>query len=151
LDTKDFDDLSQEKINGLIGTGKINALIPGPYGVIQDPHSDYDVLFTELADAAPMACFDIKIDGFDAGGNISATAVLREGKLYFDTDYRDHGNMEDAVGLENQADSKILASEDQSATLEGITFVITGDLKNSKIGIQSQFSSKNEAVLSAAV
>lgn len=129
LDTEDFTNLSQEKINALIGTGILNIMIPGPYGVVRDPYSDYDVLFTDLADAAPMARFDIKIEGFDAGGNISSTAVLREGKLYFDTDYRDHGSAETE---ETQAGSKILAAEDETAVLGGITFVITGDLKKFK-------------------
>ena len=55
--------------------------------MVFDPYSDYDVLFTDLADAAPKAQFNIKIDGFDVGGDFSATAQLKNGKLSYDVDY----------------------------------------------------------------
>lgn len=133
FDTEEFDDFSSEPIVKVINEGTLNYVIPGPYGAVADPYNAYDAFFTELADAAPLARFKIKIDGFDAGGDIFSTAILREGKLYFNTDYRDFENSSDETGKSNEnTGDKILACENEANILDGITFVITGDLKKFK-------------------
>lgn len=132
LDTKEFDELTQDRIVQLIDGGTIRSIIPGPYGIMRDPNSDFNCLFTDLADAAPMARFDIKIEGFDAGGNISSTALLREGKLYFNTDYRDYDSTDEVVQTDDQKGGKVLDVEGEENVLAGLAFVITGDLKKFK-------------------
>lgn len=132
LDTNEFDTLSPEKIAEFIGDGRLKLLIPGPYGVVYDPFSDYQVLFTDLADAAPMAQFDIRMEGFDVGGDLSAAAVLRGGKLYFDTDYRDAGSESEPEMPDDPASGTVLAKEQEETVLNGLTFVVTGNLKKFK-------------------
>lgn len=133
LDTEEFDDISSEPIVNAINEGTLNYMIPGPYGAVADPHNAYDSFFTELADAAPLARFKVKIEGFDAGGDILSTAVLREGKLYFNTDYRDFENSSNGTEkIEGNTGGKILANENETKILDGITFVITSDMKKFK-------------------
>lgn len=132
LDTEMFDNLPPEKIFELIDGGKLNAMIPGPYGVVQDPHTDYNKLFIDLADVAPMSRFDGTIFGFDVGSNISYSAVLREGRLYFAADYCEHSSMGESQDSTEHAGGRIFASGDESSSLADLTFVITGDLKKFK-------------------
>lgn len=132
LDSSRFDVLSEETVAELIGGGTLCITIPGPYGIINDPDNAYNCLFTDLADAAPLAHFEIRIEGFDAGGNVSATALLREGKLYFNTDYREFNSTDEEPQPEDNAGGKILAGEGEKTVLAGFTFVVTGELKKFK-------------------
>ena len=81
------EEISDEELDELTESGTLKLSLSGPYGVAYDPYSDYDVLFTDLADAAPKAQFNITIEGFDAGGDFSAAAELKNGKLDYNIDY----------------------------------------------------------------
>ena len=132
FDTKEYDELTQKRIGQLINNGSIRCMMSGPYGAIHDPHSDYNCFFVDLTDAAPMAKFNISIEGFDTGGNIASTALLREGKLYFTTDYNDFDSAAETENPSDHKSGKVLANLGEETALEGLTFVITGDLKKFK-------------------
>ena len=124
FDADEADLLPQERIHETKDAYTLELSLQGPYGVVHDPFSDYNVFFTELADAAPMAQFNAQIEGFDVGGNLCASAILREGKLYTGTDYSNFEN-EDFTDVQN-------SSVSGKHVLSGLTFVITGKLKEFK-------------------
>ena len=63
-------------------SGKMNLVISGPYGAFGLLEDSVN-LFEMIADAAPTCSFKGSISGWDAGGDQSLKAELKDGLLYF--------------------------------------------------------------------
>nr|WP_316618334.1 hypothetical protein [uncultured Ruminococcus sp.] len=79
----------------------MTVILDGPYGVINGPIGDCVDFFERIADVIPGCWFRGSISGWDAGGNQSIDAELRDGLLFLKSEY---GEFREEESEENVGD-----------------------------------------------
>lgn len=72
----------EEEVEECWKSGEMSLMLSGPYGIMNGPVGDVIDLFERIADAAPSCHFYGSISGWDAGGDQSLDAELKNGLLY---------------------------------------------------------------------
>ena len=87
-------DSPEEEVEECWKSGEMSLMLSGPYGIMNGPVGDVIDLFERIADVAPSCHFYGSISGWDAGGDQSLDAELKNGLLYLRSSFSEFGEDE---------------------------------------------------------
>lgn len=138
----------EEELNEKWASGKMSIILSGPYGIFSQLEKDID-LFERIADAAPACCFFGSITGWDAGGDQSLVAELKDGLLYLRSFYGEYGDEtdedENAEVWDTIYDPKAKKYSQFSHASEGDSVVVTISLLDQR-GVKYELSLPSDVI-----